>query len=546
MDRLIPAAKLIATLLILTSIPQSQNTSCSVSGRVTIEGKPAAGVAVMLEAEWHKPVSKLLQGQTDAEGRFRISGAPPGTYTLRVHAYAHVMAASDRHLPGGKRMVLAAGDSVDGIEFDLTPGAVVTGRVVDENGQPVVGVYVGVLKPRRKGDHHNEGVELHYLPGRNETDDRGVYRLFGLPAGKFLIGVTIFTAAQDDTANYVTYYPGVADQEKAMAIELATGEEKTGLDITIPPPVKTYKVSGRLVDAVSGKGVPGVYVDCEPLDDNDWEKTRTVEMSPEVRTTDAEGNFRIIGLQPGQYRLATTSWSHMQLEWYVEEQTFEITDGNLSGIELKARRGGSISGVIVIEGSNDPQALASRANLQVHLSTRQEGRNQSGQANSGYSNSQGRFRVAGLRAGEYGLQVFQQSANRNLYFERIEVAGRSVNNMIELREGQHLTDLRIVMTYGSSVVRGRVSFQNGEPPKGVCFLVATGRQGHVYSLQATVSASSQYVLEGLAPGSYDLRLVAFPCGATESPKLPSPTQTVTVTNGAEVRADFVLDLASKP
>lgn len=102
------------------------------------------------------------------------------------------------------------------------------------------------------------------------------------------------------------------------------------------------------------------------------------------------------------------------------------------------------------------------------------------------------------------------------------------------------------MIYGDGLVRGRVKFQNGEPPNDVCFSVVTGRRGECFSCQdvyrASVSASREYTLEGLPPGEYKLTLHANTCGAGNRPGIPPVTQTALVGNGVVTRADFVVDL----
>ncbi|HKC87255.1 MAG TPA: hypothetical protein VKG02_14825, partial [Blastocatellia bacterium] len=73
-----------------------------------------------------------------------------------------------------------------------------------------------------------------------ETDDRDVYRIFGAPAGRFIVAATLWTAPQEDTARYTVNYPNTADESKARVIELVAGAEKQGVDIQLTPKVKTY------------------------------------------------------------------------------------------------------------------------------------------------------------------------------------------------------------------------------------------------------------------------------------------------------------------
>src|SRR5262245_34218437 len=184
--------------------PQRENRprTASISGRITAEGKPLSGVVVTVERFSERLATKPLRDKTDAEGLFRIEGIPPGEIYLRPHAYAFVLSESERNIPNSKRFVLGPGESVDDITIELVRGAVVTGRVVDERGRPVVGAGVWLRMPRGGGEKYAGGVTPSPPSSGGDTDDRGVYRIFGAPAGRYVVAATMYTAPQEDTAHY--------------------------------------------------------------------------------------------------------------------------------------------------------------------------------------------------------------------------------------------------------------------------------------------------------------------------------------------------------
>src|SRR5262245_2072976 len=515
--------------------------AAAVSGRVTIEGKPAPGVVVVLSA-YEGGERRQFAGETNAEGRFNIVGVKPGSYEIAVHAYVFVLANQSPNARNMESIVVGAGETVDDLSIELIRGGVVTGRVMDEDGRPVVGSHVSLRKP--PGDTSRDvrfGSES--LSGVGETDDRGVYRVFGVPPGRYLAAVG--QSLDGSGSSYQVFYPNTTDQSKAKVIEVSAGAEKTDVNIAVVPPEKTCAASGRLTDAANGKPVPGAYIECQPLD-GDNERMNMIQQSDEFRTTGSDGGFRLAGLRPGQYRLSVRPVREDGIEWYSDDLTIEVADEDVSGIELKAHRGASISGLVTVEGANDPKLFGPGADAYVYANSRNsEGR--SGEIAGCKIAPNGGFRLNGLRPGEYQLNAAIQGPSRKrLAIQRVEVAGQPLRGVIELSEEQSISDARIVMVYADGVVSGRLKFQNGEPPKNVCFYVSTDRKGECdecrTNFYSQVSAGGQYMLEGLPPGEYELTLHSHFCGAGTHPGISPVTQAISVVNGVEARADFVVDL----
>src|SRR5262245_47364234 len=398
----------ITTVLLILLFPaparaQQRNVNsgaATVRGRVTIEGKPAPGVAVVLSGYKEGVGWRQFAGETDAEGRFSVMDVAPGAYEILSHAYAYVLANQSPNAGGNRNFVVGAGETIDDVSIELVRGGVVTGRVVDEDGRPVVGGNVWLQNPPGVTPTHNRnGIES--LSGMGETDDRGVYRLFGVTPGRYL--VTVGQSLDGGRSSYRVFYPDTTDQSKAKVIEVSAGEEKAEINITLVPPEKTYAASGRLIDAANGKPIPAVYIDCRPLD-NDDSKLLMAPRSAEFRNTGSDGAFRITGLRPGQFRLSIRPWSEAGIEWYSDDLTIEVADEDVSGIELKARRGASVSGMVTIEGVDDPKLLGTFNDAYVTAYYR-NGEGRSGEGAICKIGANGGFRLTGLRAGEFLLKA---------------------------------------------------------------------------------------------------------------------------------------------
>ena len=131
--------------------------------------------------------------------------------------------------------MVEVGESAEGVDFALTEGGVITGRVTDADGRPVVEEAVSLNKTAEQGHM------LQFIPPNYEsliTDDRGIYRVYGVPAGHYLVSVGApFGAEQGKHARILrNFSPGVTDRAKAVSVEVKEGAETTGVDIIVERP----------------------------------------------------------------------------------------------------------------------------------------------------------------------------------------------------------------------------------------------------------------------------------------------------------------------
>ena len=113
--------------------PKKEPTG-SVSGRVLIGDRPVQRAIVMLTLTDRAPGldrSQPARATTDDEGRYRITGVPAGSYTIAPFTPAFVVPAETSFAQPGKSITLGEGEEVDGIDFSLSRGGVITGRITD-------------------------------------------------------------------------------------------------------------------------------------------------------------------------------------------------------------------------------------------------------------------------------------------------------------------------------------------------------------------------------------------------------------------------------
>src|SRR5215510_7131008 len=465
--------------------PQRDNRprTASVSGRVTVAGKPAVNAKVVITevndspAPGNQGFSIDLQGSgagedyvvlTDAEGRYRATNLPEGKYEAHVSLVGCV---SEKPSPNESLMEsfsLSEGASRENVDFALVRGGVITGRVTDADGRPLIARAVSlqvVDEGGRKQDASIQNIQ-NWMMRLNmcQTDDRGVYRIFGLRAGRYVV-----SAGDDSNMPFVAgagaeyarvWHPDATDENQAKVIELAAGGEVTGVDIR------------RVVDDETGKPIAGASVIYTKAGGSG-----EVTASGVTPKTDEQGNFHFSGLTPGQYRLSLVDFASFLTGggsgsgYYSDGAKFEIQGADVAGVEIRAKRGATINGVAVIE---DADQSARSGLLQTMImahsmpSTMQPSPNEvdenafaSAMTPVGSRiGSDGGFTLKGIRPGKVMIQAFSMSGAA-LSITRIERGGVEMRNEIMVTEREEISGVRIVFGKGSCVIRGQVNVTGG-------------------------------------------------------------------------------------
>jgi Carboxypeptidase regulatory-like domain len=263
--------------------PQAQTTA-RVTGRVVIAGTttPVAGAQVTLVPMRRGPMTPPRamppgpppQRATDEDGRFVFERMLPGEYRVTVSkaGFAPPLPPFLGGTPSKPPLVLAAGQAIDLGDLALERGGAVAGRVLDPNGEPQAGAMVMALRrvdrrvaPTGGAGSMPIGPESGLIPvGQSaQTNDLGEFRVFGLPAGDYVvaagpapIGIGAQTTASSVLAT--TYFPGTTDPIAATAVTVSDANATNGIEIRLAS-VPAYRVSGVVVDA-DGNAVAGAMV----------------------------------------------------------------------------------------------------------------------------------------------------------------------------------------------------------------------------------------------------------------------------------------------
>lgn len=516
--------------------------TATVSGRVTIGSQPAAGVEVLLTssdpAVLNSNPPPPISATTDADGRYKLSSVPAGSYRITAYAPAWVAKVEGNQGWLGRTLSVSDGENVENIDFIMTRGAVITGRVTDSSGRGLIEETV-MLTPvdaggKRVNDPSRRG-------GMGRTDDRGVYRIFGLPAGGYRVGAGPEPGnARAGTVSgglyRRTWHPDAIDESAAKIVTVEAGEEAEKIDIVMVAADRKnlYSASGRVIDAETQAPVAGAMILHTQMKGDQPEGA-----AMNSTASNSRGEFTIDSIPAGSYMLSAVIMQGG--ESYSEPVRFEVEGGNVSGLEVRMIRGGSISGRIEIEGGAPPEVMAGLTKIEVLAGP-------AGPRSFGFFGGRGRvqpdgsFRISGLPAGKFSIYYSNVVAPRGLNLIRIEHNGAD-GSILELRERENLTGVRLIMQYGSGTLAGRVEVRNGTIPAGSRMMVTAMRSGVVGAPAsfAEVDNRGHFILDGLAAGNYTIRLgVSIPGAGGHS-----TVQQVSVAGSGRQEITMILDLARK-
>ena len=566
--------------------PQRDNRprTASIGGRVTIGGAPAPNarvglVEVKLQTRLGNQHISMESGGmnagedysalTDADGRYRLTNLPEGNYEVRVMLKAYIAEKKTGDYDLIRSVSLGENETRNDVDFSLARGGVITGRVTDDGGNPMISRHVLLQTVNEQGQ--KQPYQSSVSSQMFETDDRGVYRLYGLRAGRYVVsagGEGGFAFAGSSSGKHPrTWHPDTDDENQAKIVEVKEGGEVTGVDIKFGLAKRAYEASGRVIDDATGQPIPKVSVMCMRTGNEGAIGFGAVGGQA---TTDAQGNFRFNGLGPGRYEVEMMDMTAFlpgggENKHYIERTTFEVKAGDVENIEVRAKIGATISGVAVVEGARDASVKAMLTQSMITFESRQE-RSDDPQAASSFGftvggmsskiKGDGSFQITGVRPGKVTFDV-ANFTGKSLSIIRVERNGADVSDGIDVQAGENVAGVRIVVGHGAAVIRGQVNVVGGALPEGWRMHAYVSREKSAGGSVgfAEVDGKGRFVIEGLLPGEYTLTATAIPSpppppppGAPPGQQIWQPvqaTQKVAVASGAEVQVTLTLDLKKK-
>ncbi len=493
----------------------------SITGTVTVAGtgQPARRARVNLNGS--ADAGGSVSTTTDDQGRFAFNTLPDGRFTLSASKPGHISGAYGQRRPGrpGTPIQLAAGQRLQ-VQIQLWRGGVLTGTLLDEHGEAIPGTPVRALRFMMQN-----GERTLQSAGNGQTDDRGVYRIYGLQPGDYLVNATprntsgpdverlqteiralteriqatpgataedaraaltrlnILQSADpggdDGSSGYApVYYPGTTAPAGATTVSLGPGEEKSGIDFQYQV-VPIARIEGIVTGLPSPQGVQITLVN-------------TGFDVPGAGTgnarVDQQGTFRIPNVPPGQYRLIARANvaadgqntrgagpgrggmlpGGPRMGGPGSQQTrlwatadVSVDGRNVSNVVLTLQPGMSVTGRVAFEGALPIPPDLSR--VRVTLSPVQTP-GVSGNVSmpaSAQVDSDGRFTIASVTPGRYRASA---GAPGGWYAGSVAVDGQDVLDFpVEIKPNQSVSNAVVTFTDKQTELTGMVVNDRSQP-----------------------------------------------------------------------------------
>jgi hypothetical protein len=531
--------------------PVPNRNSGSISGRITADGKPKAGLVVeLLTIDTNgarRPIAKATTGKT---GKYVLTNVASGTYDVSPVAPTLVVPNQGKSGQSGKTVLVEAGESVNGIDFDLISKGSISGRVRDVSGEPVKGQTVELIL---RGENNYSRPFYSSAPGEHTTNDEGVYRISGVPPGRYIVkvgvayGLATYGPSKKSQVYYPeTFHPSAGEASKATVVDIATGRETTDVDITVDMPLKIYEIVGQLIIVETGAPVPNVGLEVITTSANGKASTH---LGGGFRSN-ANGEFRISNALPGHYVVAPEN--DPASNTYGDPISFDVKDQDVTGLKIPLHSASTLTGIVTIEGNVDPSIANVFSKLMITANTLSD--NWTSSSVTSPINADGGFRITGIRPGKVSLFSFMKRGESGaLRILRIERNGMELRDGVDVRSGEDINGLRLVLGSGSSVLRGEVKIEGG-PLEGVNLYVSYRRtNGDPHSFyRAELDTRGRFVIKDLTPGEYELTIgpmsveISGEKGSRMMNRMPTVKQTVVVGAGTDAEVTLVMTLKPEP
>ena len=499
----------------------------SIKGRVVADdGQPVVNATLMAQAVNGQP--SIRPAKVDSEGKFSFDDLPPAGYIVFAVAPGYIdeaMSTGDpndwpRHLIGAQ------------LKIKMIKGGVITGKVTNSKGDPIVGVPVHAVSLNNPSFSATDFLGA----GGAESDDRGVYRIYGLRPGQYVVnaggaGQFGLAASNGFDLDVPTYYPS-ATRDTAIPIVVRSGDETTGIDIKYSG-AEGHRISGFVLGSINAGASAAngaIAIILAPAG------TQSVLSMAIASPIDQRRAFGFNGIGDGEYDLFASFQTGQQNETsMVANKRVTVRGGDVTGVELTLAQLASIAGSIMLDPIKPEDKCDQRGSqlIETNFAARRDDPRKSGSqvmttmlaGFSGTLNAKGEFSARNLDAGRYRFEI--KLPTEAWYVRAISLPAAVTNQQtsqaappsgaskpnpwqgtVTIKSGQQVNGVSIIVGQDAASLRGRVTVT----PEGTAFPADL----HVYLAPAdreqandvlrysetTIMSDGSFAFSNIAPGRY--------------------------------------------
>lgn len=480
---------------------QEPQEPASVEGSVVnaATGEPLKRATVMLVSMQASPPYATT---SDANGRFRLSSIVPGQYRLMVERTGFVRYEHGARGPArsGSAFSLAPGQSLKDVTTRMQPHAVIAGRVLDEDGEPLANVQLqasmhGYMQGRRQ-----------IIPrGGAMTNDLGEYRIFGLAPGKYYVNATHRSQsmstnmisrsgnsnnAVEDEGYATTYYPGALDATSAVPVTVQPGQSITHIDFKLRR-MRTVRVRGKVIGPVQQGRTMVMLLPQEDIGNMGARNLAAAQ--------DADGTFEVRGVSPGAYYvIAHRADQNTQL---MARVPVNVGNANVENIELVLRPPLTVTGTVTVQGESPVDV----SQVLVTLQPKQMGPFGGGPG-SVQVNADGTFSVPNIMPGTYRVTAGARGT-QPAYVKSVLISGQELaDSELTIHDGAAPV-VSVVLSTAVARVTGQVIAEKPEASQGAAVVLIPAPEKRSRMDLYRVAGSDQngkFSVPALPPGEYTL------------------------------------------
>lgn len=504
---------------------------CTITGRVltTAEGTPLKSARIALIPEHNRANIQIYGTTSESDGNFTIKNIPPGQYQFLASHSGFV----EQHYKAGTNdswplFSLSPGEKVADVIFRLTAAAVITGRVTNEDGDPMQRVELVALRRPTEEETEDSEFPRHKIEMQSvasaQSDDRGQYRIFGLKPGEYYLRADDSSQPPsgpipvDDSfwvkrtlgSDYASvYYPSSSSVAQAQVIPIKAGEEAQA-DLVMRH-VKTVEVAGHVTGPTGPAANALVFLETADSSDHDFERQDT---------TDEKGTFHLHNVPEGSYYITVHQKEQGTFVYLSRaQQKVEVAGDNIDSLTITLGPGVTVQGSIKAEGVS-PTAFD---RVTLNLMPVDENSLMGSHAEV---KKDGTFDMKSVLDGNYALNVW--GLDHGAYIKSIRLGSDDVLEKGVQVEGSVSGKLQIVIASNGAQVMGSVTDDDGPLIGARVRLVPDllTPYNHLRIYRTSTDQVGHFSIPDIAPGKY--KLTAKPMASAETHHYKSDPQSVTL------------------